>query len=65
MIATIYQLEYMPRLHYLHRVMNADFFVILDRIQFQPRKYAYHRTTPVKTGNGVIWLTVPVPSNKE
>lgn len=47
-----------PGLHYLHRMMIADVFVIFDSVQFTPRHE--ENRAKIKTANGPKWLTVPV-----
>lgn len=75
MRVTIYQPQYFPRLHYFHRILNADIFVLLDTAQYTKslvhqtpagteRHKSYQSDTPIKTGEGVFHLTVPVESKK-
>lgn len=54
----ISQPRFYPGLHYLHRMMVADVFVILDTVQFNPRHE--ENRAKVKGTKGPQWLTVPV-----
>src|SRR5437879_12061675 len=47
-----------PGLHYLHRMMVADVFVIFDSVQFNPRHE--ENRAKLKTVRGGEWLTVPM-----
>ncbi len=47
-----------PGLHYLHRMMLADVFVIFDTVQFNPRHE--ENRAKIKTARGGEWLTVPM-----
>ncbi len=67
-----YQPQYFPRLHYFARILDADIFAISDYLQFvkahtypQPdgsnkRGKSYQADTPIKSSQGVQYLTVPV-----
>jgi hypothetical protein len=57
-ICVISQPRLFPGLHYLHRMMAADVFVIFDTVQFNPR----HEENRAKllTPRGEEWLTVPM-----
>ncbi len=57
-VCVITQPRFFPGLHYLHRMMLADLFVILDTVQFSPRHE--ENRTKVKAPDGPRWLTVPV-----
>src|SRR5713226_4677162 len=48
-----------PGLHYLHRMMAADVFVIFDTVQYNPRHE--ENRAKLKTARGREWLTVPMP----
>jgi hypothetical protein len=56
--SVISQPRFFPGLHYLHRMMVADVFVILDTVQFNPRHE--ENRAKVKGLTGPQWLTVPV-----
>jgi hypothetical protein len=47
-----------PGLHYLHRMLRADIFVIFDSVQFSPRHE--ENRAKVKGPQGAQWLSVPV-----
>jgi hypothetical protein len=47
-----------PGLHYLHRMMAADVFVIFDSVQFNPRHE--ENRMRIKTPRGSEWITVPM-----
>jgi hypothetical protein len=57
-ICVISQPRFFPGLHYLHRMMVADVFVIFDSVQFNPR----HEENRAKllTPRGPDWLTIPM-----
>jgi hypothetical protein len=54
----ISQPRFFPGLHYLHRMMVADVFVILDTVQFNPR----HEENRARLlgPQGPVWLTAPM-----
>jgi hypothetical protein len=58
MIVAIHQPHFLPWLGYLHRMANADLFVLLDHVQFERRNY--QNRTRVLVGGEPRWLTVPV-----
>lgn len=71
MRAAAYQPQYLPRLHYLNRVLDADVFVVLDAAQFTRRlKHhgpdgktthpSYQSHAPIRLASGRHLLTVPV-----
>lgn len=61
------QPQYFPRLHYFARILNTDIFVIRDECQFvKKHKYpdgksapSYQAHSPVKSANGLQFLTIP------
>lgn len=66
-----YQPQYFPRLHYFARVLDSDIFTISDYLQYvrhhayehgdaKERGPSYQAHTPLKTGNGILLLDVPV-----
>jgi hypothetical protein len=57
-ICVISQPRFFPGLHYLHRLMVADVFVILDTVQYNPRHE--ENRARVRTPRGAEWLTVPM-----
>lgn len=62
------QPQYFPRLHYFARILNTDFFMVRDDVQFvKKHKYpggrvdkSYQVHTPIKTQKGRDFLCVPV-----
>ena len=57
-VCVISQPRFFPGLHYLHRMMVADVFVIFDTVQFTPRHE--ENRAKLKTAQGLQWLTVPM-----
>ena len=58
MIVAIHQPHFLPWLGYLHRMAQADLFVLLDHVQFERRNY--QNRTMIRMNGGEQWLTVPV-----
>ena len=58
MIVAIHQPHYLPWLGYLHRMAQADLFVLLDHVQFERRNY--QNRTMIRMNGEARWLTVPV-----
>jgi hypothetical protein len=58
MIVAIHQPHFLPWLGYLHRMMQADLFVLLDHVQFERRNY--QNRTQIRVDGTPRWLTVPV-----
>lgn len=54
----ISQPRFFPGLHYLHRMMVADVFVILDTVQYTPRHE--ENRAKLKGTRGPQWLSIPV-----
>src|SRR5947199_9272972 len=54
----ISQPRFFPGLHYLHRMLVADVFVVFDSVQFNPRHE--ENRAKLKTLRGAEWLTVPM-----
>ena len=52
-----------PGLHYLHRMMLADVFVIFDTVQFNPRHE--ENRARIKSPQGVYWLTAPIANSRK
>jgi len=69
MVVTIHQPHFLPWLGYLHRMAQADLFVVLDHVQFErghkasyqnrTRFRMHHRTAAGETCEA-RWMTVPV-----
>jgi hypothetical protein len=57
-LCVISQPRLFPGLHYLHRMMVADVFVIFDTVQYNPRHE--ENRARVKTQRGAEWITVPM-----
>jgi hypothetical protein len=72
MRVSVYQPQYLPRLHYVNRVLDSEVFVCLASAQFTPamkhrlpdggsdRRKTYQAHTPIKQPEGEHLLTVPV-----
>ena len=58
MIVTVHQPHFMPWLGYLHRMAQADLFIILDHVQFE--RGNYQNRTMIRMNGEARWLTVPV-----
>ena len=58
MVVAIHQPHFMPWLGYLHRMAQADLFVLLDHVQFE--RGNYQNRTRIRMGDEARWLTVPV-----
>jgi hypothetical protein len=57
-LVAIHQPHYLPWLGYLHRMAQADLFIVLDHVQFE--RGNYQNRTPVRVNGAAHWLTVPV-----
>ena len=58
MIVAIHQPHFLPWLGYLHRMAQADLFVLLDHVQFERRNY--QNRTMIRMNDEARWLSVPV-----
>jgi WbqC-like protein family len=58
MIVAIHQPHYLPWLGYLHRMAQADLFILLDHVQFERRNY--QNRGHIRLNGQAHWLTVPV-----
>jgi hypothetical protein len=58
MIVAIHQPHFLPWLGYLHRMAQAELFVMLDHVQFERRNY--QNRTMIRMNDEARWLTVPV-----
>jgi hypothetical protein len=63
MLVTIHQPHYLPWLGYLHRMAQADLFVVLDHVQFE--RGNYQNRTRVRVNGAPHWLTVPVEQHSQ
>jgi len=57
-LVAIHQPHYLPWLGYLHRMAQADLFIVLDHVQFE--RGNYQNRTQVRVNGAAHWLTVPV-----
>ena len=58
MLVAIHQPHYLPWLGYLHRMAQADLFIVLDHVQFE--RGNYQNRSMVRVNGAPHWLTVPV-----
>ena len=58
MTVAIHQPSYLPWPPFLEKALRSDVFVLLDDVQFE--KNSEQNRNRIKTGQGEIWLTVPV-----
>jgi hypothetical protein len=58
MIAAIHQPNYIPWPGFFHKMMAADVFILLDKVQYV--KNALFNRNRIKTPHGALYLTVPV-----
>ncbi len=58
MLIAIHQLHYLPWLRYIHKMAQADIFIVLDNIQFN--KNGWQNRNKIKTPQGAQILSVPV-----
>jgi hypothetical protein len=58
LIVTVHQPHFMPWLGYLHRMAQADLFILLDHVQFE--RGNYQNRTMIRMNGEARWLTVPV-----
>jgi hypothetical protein len=58
LIVTVHQPHFMPWLGYLHRMAQADLFILLDHVQFE--RGNYQNRTQIRMNGEARWLTVPV-----
>src|SRR5437868_14445339 len=58
MRVAIHQPHYLPWLGLLHRMAEADLFIVLDHVQFE--RGNYQNRTQVRVNGAPHWLTVPV-----
>jgi hypothetical protein len=58
MLVAIHQPHYMPWLGYLHRMAQAELFILLDHVQFERRNH--QNRNQIRFDGEARWLTVPV-----
>jgi hypothetical protein len=63
MKVAIHQPHFLPWLGYLHRMAQADLFVLLDHVQFERRNY--QNRTLIRMNDEARWLTVPVVQHSQ
>lgn len=63
MKVAIHQPHFLPWLGYLHRMAQADLFVLLDHVQFERRNY--QNRTLIRMNDEGRWLTVPVVQHSQ
>ena len=63
MLVAIHQPHYLPWLGYLHRMAQADLFIVLDHVQFE--RGNYQNRTQVRVNGAAHWLTVPVQQRSQ
>lgn len=65
-IVTIWQAQFLPRLHFFKRIMESDTFILMDTAQLQRRgnktlgEHGFERKSPIKFGGILCWLTIPI-----
>lgn len=55
---SIHQPVYLPWLGFFKKILDCDYFVFLDDVQYE--KNGYHNRNKIRTNEGWSWLTVPV-----
>ena len=63
MLVAIHQPHYLPWLGYLHRMVQAELFIVLDHVQFE--RGNYQNRTMVRVNGAPHWLTVPVAQRSQ
>ena len=63
MIVAIHQPHFIPWLGYLHRMAQADLFIVLDHVQFERRNY--QNRSQIRIDGEARWLTVPVMQHSQ
>ena len=54
----IHQPDFLPYLGFFHRLIQCDYFVILDHVQFNKR--GWHHRDKIKGPQGEKWISVPI-----
>lgn len=61
MILTAHQPNFLPYPGLFHKILNADYFIIVDHVQFVKRgKFGWIHRNRIRTPTGWMWLTIPV-----
>jgi hypothetical protein len=63
MKVAIHQPHFLPWLGYMHRMAQADLFILLDHVQFERRNY--QNRTMFRMNDEARWLTIPVVQNSQ
>ena len=58
MIVAMHQPNFAPWLGFFDKMAHCDIFILLDTVQLVNR--SYQNRTLLKSGNGPLWLTIPV-----
>src|SRR5436190_10333101 len=58
MLIAIHQPHYLPWLRYFEKIARSDIFIVLDDVQYE--KNGFQNRNKIKTGQGWMYLTVPV-----
>ena len=59
-ITAIHQPDFIPYLGFFHRLVLADYFIVLDHVQFVKSNNSWTHRDKIKTRNGAKWLTISV-----
>ena len=62
-VVAIHQPQYLPWVPYLDKADQADVFVYLDNVRYDPR--GVQNRNQIKTPQGAMWLTVPVAGGRD
>lgn len=57
-LMSAHQPHFLPWLGYLHKVMQADVFVVVDHVQYERQNY--QNRNRIKTRSGPQWIVAPV-----
>lgn len=60
MIVSIHQPNYLPYLGFFNKLKNSDLFIIFDTAQYV--KNDFHNRNRIRTPQGEVYLTIPIPS---
>lgn len=64
MKVSIHQPNYLPWIGFINKILRSDIYVIFDDVQF-PRGKDFAYRNKIKTGNGELWLSVPIKNRNE
>ena len=62
-VVAIHQPQYLPWVPYFDKADQADVFVYLDNVRYDPR--GIQNRNRIKTPRGAQWLTVPVAGGRD